>query len=56
MSYAVVLPVTDLEHVMDEIKRQKWAEDVLRRTRQDSNAWQNWYRHEGKKKKHETVK
>ena len=56
MSYAVVLPVTDLEHVQEEIKRQKWAEEVLRRTRQDSNAWQNWYRHEGKKMKHETVK
>lgn len=56
MSYAVVLPVTDLEHVLSEIKRQELTEKVIARTRRQDRAYQNFIRKKRKEARDETIK
>ena len=56
VSYAVVLPVTDLEHVLSEIKRQELTEKVIARTRRQDRAYQNFIRKKRKEARDETIK
>lgn len=56
MSYAVIVPVTDLEHVKREIALQAQVEHDLTEQRRKEAIWQNWYRKIRKERKHETVK
>ena len=56
MSYAVIVPVTDLEHVRKEIKAQQWADICIRRTRRQESVYQNKYRMKRKESSDEAVK
>lgn len=56
MSYAVILPVTDLEHVLSEIKRQELTEKVIARTRRQERTYQNFIRKKRKEARDETIK
>ena len=55
MSYAVVVPVTDLEHVKREIERERHVQKCIRRTRRNECLYQNVIR-QIKRKKDETAK
>lgn len=56
MSYAVVLPITDLDHVMQEIKNHAMVVESIKRTKRQSNLYQNYIRAKRKEERDETAK
>lgn len=56
MSYAVLLPITDLDHVMKEIKHHEMVLECIKRTRRQSSLYQNDIRNKRKEGKDETAK
>lgn len=56
MSYAVVLPITDLDHVMKEIKHHAMVVESIKKKRRQNNLYQNYIRAKRKEEKDETAK
>jgi len=56
MSYAVVLPITDLDHVMQEIKHHAMVVESIKRMRRQSSLYQNYIRAKRKEERDETAK
>lgn len=56
MSYAVVLPVTDLDHVQKEIRQYAMTVECIRQMRRKANLYQNEIRKLRKGLKDEAAK
>ena len=56
MSYAIVLPITDLDHVMKEIKHHAMVVESIKKTRRQNNMYQNYIRAKRKEERDEAAK